>query len=194
MSAKLVLASTSRYRRTLLARLGLPFEVAAPNVDETPLPGESPSHTALRLAEAKARAVAEQFPDSLIIGSDQVLLLEDEQLGKPGNFENAFKQLKKMQGKAMVFHTALCLLNSRSGQVQLRDIPTVIHLRALTDVQIESYLKKEQPYDCAGSARSEGLGIALIARYDTADPNALIGLPLIALTEMLGHEGVDPLL
>ena len=193
MSAKLVLASTSRYRRTLLARLGLPFEVAAPNVDETPLPGESPSHTALRLAEAKARAVAEQFPNSLIIGSDQVLLLEDEQLGKPGNFENAFKQLKKMQGKAMVFHTALCLFNSRSGQVQLRDIPTVIHLRPLTDVQIESYLKKEQPYDCAGSARSEGLGIALIARYDTADPNALIGLPLIALTEMLGHEGVDPL-
>ena len=194
MSAKLVLASTSRYRRTLLARLGLPFEVAAPNVDETPLPGESPSHTALRLAEAKTRAVAEQFPDNLIIGSDQVLLLEDEQLGKPGNFENAFKQLKKMQGKAMVFHTALCLLNSRSGQVQLRDIPTVIHLRALTDAQIESYLKKEQPYDCAGSARSEGLGIALIARYETADPNALIGLPLIALTEMLGIEGVDPLL
>ena len=194
MSAKLVLASTSRYRRTLLARLGLPFEVSAPNVDETPLPGESPSHTALRLAEAKARAVAEQFPDNLIIGSDQVLLLEDEQLGKPGNFENAFQQLKKMQGKAMVFHTALCLLNSRSGQVQLRDIPTVIHLRALTDAQIESYLKKEQPYDCAGSARSEGLGIALIARYETADPNALIGLPLIALTEMLGIEGVDPLL
>ena len=194
MSAKLVLASTSRYRRALLARLGLPFEVAAPNVDETPLPGESPSHTALRLAEAKARAVAGQFPDSLVIGSDQVLLLEDEQLGKLGNFENAFQQLKKMQGKAMVFHTALCLLNSRSGQVQLRDIPTVIHLRALTDMQIESYLKKEQPYDCAGSARSEGLGIALIARYETADPNALIGLPLIALTEMLGHEGVDPLL
>ena len=194
MSVKLVLASTSRYRRALLARLGLPFEVAAPNVDETPLPGESPSHTALRLAEAKARAVAGPFPHSLIIGSDQVLLLEDEQLGKPGNFENAFQQLKKMQGKAMVFHTALCLLNSRSGQVQLRDIPTVIHLRALTDMQIESYLKKEQPYDCAGSARSEGLGIALIARYETADPNALIGLPLIALTEMLGHEGVDPLL
>ena len=194
MLAKLVLASTSRYRRELLARLSLPFEVAAPEVDETPLPGESPSHTALRLAESKARAVANQYPDSLIIGSDQVLLLEDEQLGKPGNFENAFKQLKKMQGKSMVFHTALCLLNSRSGQVQLRDIPTVIHLRALTDVQIESYLKKEQPYDCAGSARSEGLGIALIARYDTADPNALIGLPLIALTEMLAHEGVDPLL
>lgn len=194
MSAQLVLASTSRYRHELLSRLGLPFAVAAPNVDETPLPGESPSQTALRLAESKARAVADQFPDSLIIGSDQVLILEDEQLGKPGNFENALKQLKKMQGKAMVFHTALCLLNSRSGHVQLRDIPTVIHLRALSDRQIESYLKKEQPYDCAGSARSEGLGVALIARYDTADPTALIGLPLIALTEMLDNEGVDPLL
>ena len=191
---KLVLASTSLYRRELLARLGLAFEVAAPNVDESPLVGESPSQTALRLAELKARAVAHQFPDHLIIGSDQVLMLEDEQLGKPGNFENAFKQLKKMQGNSMVFHTALCLLNSRSGRVQLRDIPTALHLRALTDGQIESYLTKEQPYDCAGSARAEGLGIALIARYDTTDPNALIGLPLIALTEMLANEGVDPLL
>ena len=123
-----------------------------------------------------------------------MLMLEDEQLGKPGNFENAFKQLKKMQGKAMVFHTALCLFNSHSGRAQLRDIPTALHLRALTDAQIESYLLKEQPYDCAGSARAEGLGIALIARYDTTDPNALIGLPLIALTEMLANEGVDPLL
>lgn len=192
--AKLVLASTSRYRRELLARLGLAFDVAAPNVDETPLVGESPSETALRLAESKARAVVHQFADHLIIGSDQVLMLEDEQLGKPGNFENAFKQLKKMQGNAMVFHTALCLFNSRNGRVQLRDIPTAIHLRALTDAQIKSYLTKEQPYDCAGSARAEGLGIALIARYDTTDPNALIGLPLIALTEMLANEGVDPLL
>ncbi len=191
--AKLVLASTSRYRRELLSRLGLLFEVAAPDVDETPQAGESPSQTALRLAEMKARAVAETFPDSLIIGSDQVLLLENEQLGKPGNFENAFQQLKKMQGKAMVFHTALCLLNSRTGHIQLRDVPTTVHLRALSDAQIESYLRKEQPYDCAGSARSEGLGIALIARYETADPNALIGLPLIALTEMLANEGVDVL-
>ena len=191
---QLVLASTSRYRRELLSRFGLPFEVAAPDVDETPLLGETPSQTALRLAESKARAVAEQYPDSLIIGSDQVLMLHSEQLGKPGNFANAFIQLKKMQGNAMVFHTALCLLNSRSGQVQLRDIPTTIHVRALSDAQIESYLNKEQPYDCAGSARAEGLGIALIARYDTSDPNALIGLPLIALTEMLANEGVDPLL
>ena len=192
--AKLVLASTSRYRRELLSRLGLPFDVVAPEVDETPQPGESPSQTALRLAEMKARAVAEAFPNSLIIGSDQVLLLGNEQLGKPGNFENAFLQLKKMQGKAMVFHTALCLLNSRSGNLQLRDVPTTIHIRSLSDAQIENYLHKEQPYDCAGSARSEGLGIALIARYETADPNALIGLPLIVLTEMLANEGVDPLL
>ena len=191
---RIVLASTSRYRRELLARLGLPFDVAAPDVDETPHRGESPSQTALRLAEKKARAVAHDYPDSLIIGSDQVLMLGNEQLGKPGNFDNAFAQLKKMQGKAMVFHTALCLLNSRTGHLQLRDVPTTIHLRKLSDTQIESYLRKEQPYDCAGSARSEGLGIALIARYETADPNALIGLPLIALTEMLANEGVDPLL
>ena len=191
---QLVLASTSRYRRELLSRLGLPFEVIAPDVDETPLPGEAPSHTALRLAESKARAVASQYPDSLIIGSDQVLMLHNEQLGKPGNFANAFTQLKKMQGNAMVFHTALCLFNSRSGKTQLRDIPTTIHVRALSDAQIESYLNKEQPYDCAGSARAEGLGIVLIARYETSDPNALIGLPLIALTEMLANEGVDPLL
>ena len=191
---RIVLASTSRYRRELLARLGLPFDVAAPEVDETPHPSESSSQTALRLAEKKARAVAGDFPDSLVIGSDQVLMLGNEQLGKPGNFENAFLQLKKMQGKAMVFHTALCLLNSRTGNLQLRDVPTTIHLRNLSDAQIESYLHKEQPYDCAGSARSEGLGIALIARYETADPNALIGLPLIALTEMLVNEGVDPLL
>lgn len=191
---KLVLASTSRYRRELLSRLGLPFEVAAPEVDETPRQDECPSQTALRLSEAKARAVAERYPEHLIIGSDQVLMLEGKQLGKPGNFENACQQLQAMQGKPMVFHTALCLLNSRSGRVQLRDIPTTIHIRPLTARQIESYLHKEQPYDCAGSARSEGLGIALIERYETADPNALIGLPLIALTEMLAKEGVDPLL
>ena len=191
---KLVLASTSRYRRELLSRLGLPFDVAAPDVDEAAQSGESPSQTALRLSEAKARTVAAHYPEHLIIGSDQVLMLEGKQLGKPGNFEKAYQQLQAMQGKAMVFHTALCLLNSRSGRAQLRDVPTTIHIRPLTPLQIESYLHKEQPYDCAGSARSEGLGIALIERYETADPNALIGLPLIALTEMLASEGVDPLL
>ncbi|MEW6131806.1 MAG: Maf family nucleotide pyrophosphatase [Pseudomonadota bacterium] len=190
---KLVLASTSRYRRELLSRLHMPFDVVSPDVDETPLPGESPSQTALRLSVLKAQAVAQQFPDALIIGSDQVLMLGDEQLGKPGNFDNAFAQLKKMQGKAMVFHTALTLLNSRTGHIQTRDVPTVVHMRKLSDAQIEAYLKKEEPYDCAGSARSESLGIALMERMDSPDPTALIGLPLMALTEMLMNEGVDVL-
>ncbi len=190
---KLVLASTSRYRRELLSRLRLPFEAAAPDVDETPLPGESPSQTALRLSVLKAQAVAAQFPDALIIGSDQVLMLDDEQLGKPGNYENAFAQLKKMSGKSMVFHTALTLLNSAKNHLQTRDVQTVVYIRNLSDAQIESYLKKEQPYDCAGSAKSESLGIALMERMESIDPTALIGLPLMALTEMLMNEGVDVL-
>lgn len=190
---KLVLASTSRYRRELLGRLKLPFEVVSPEVDETPLPHESPSATALRLSVLKAQAAASKFTDSLIIGSDQVLMLEEQQLGKPGNFENAFQQLKKMQGKAMVFHTALTLLNSNSGHIQTRDIPTVVHIRKLSDAQIDAYLRKEAPYDCAGSAKSESLGIALMERMDSPDPTALIGLPLMALTEMLMNEGVDVL-
>jgi septum formation protein len=190
---KLVLASTSRYRRELLSRLHMPFEVVAPEVNETPLPGESPSETALRLSVLKAQAVAKQYPDALIIGSDQVLMLDAEQLGKPGNYENAFAQLKKMQGKAMVFHTALTLLNSKNGRTQTRDVPTVVHIRKLSDAQIEAYLKKEEPYDCAGSAKSESLGIALMERMDSPDPTALIGLPLMALTEMLMNEGVDVL-
>lgn len=190
---KLVLASTSRYRRELLSRLHIPFEIAAPDVDETPLLGESPSQTALRLSVLKAQAVAAQFPDALIIGSDQVLMLDAEQLGKPGNYANAFAQLKKMQGKAMVFHTALTLLNSKTGHTQTRDVPTAVHIRKLSDAQIEAYLKKEEPYDCAGSARSESLGIALMERMESTDPTALIGLPLMALTEMLLNEGVDVL-
>ena len=190
---KLVLASTSRYRRELLSRLRLPFEVAAPDVDETPLPGEPPSQTALRLSVLKAQAVAAQFPDALIIGSDQVLMLDAKQLGKPGNFNNAFAQLKKMSGKSMVFHTALTLLNSAKSHLQTRDVQTVVYIRNLSDAQIESYLKKEQPYDCAGSAKSESLGIALMERMESIDPTALIGLPLMALTEMLMNEGVDVL-
>ncbi|MHB1354310.1 MAG: Maf family nucleotide pyrophosphatase [Thiobacillus sp.] len=191
--SKLVLASTSRYRRELLSRLRLPFEVLAPNVDETPLPGETPSATALRLSVLKAQAAAETHRDALIIGSDQVLMLGAEQLGKPGDYERAFAQLKKMQNRAMVFHTALTLLNSRTGSRQTRDVPTVVHVRPLTDAQIDAYLKKEEPYDCAGSAKSEALGIALMERMESADPTALIGLPLMALTEMLAHEGVDVL-
>ena len=191
---KLVLASTSRYRRGLLSRLHIPFEVASPDVDETPLPGESPSQTAFRLSILKAKAVAEKFPDALIIGSDQVLMLDDEQLGKPGSYENAFAQLKKMQGKAMVFHTALTLLNSKLGRLQSRDIQTVVHIRSLSDAQIASYLRKEEPYDCAGSAKSESLGIALMERMESTDPTALIGLPLMVLTEMLMNEDVDVLM
>lgn len=189
----LVLASTSRYRRELLLRLGMPFVVISPNVGETPLPNESPSATALRLSVLKAQAAAAAYPDALIIGSDQVLILDSEQLGKPGNFDNAFAQLKKMQGKVMEFHTALTLLNSRTGHTQTRDVPTLVHIRPLTDAQITAYLNKEQPYDCAGSAKSEALGIALMTRMESPDPTALIGLPLMALTEMLLNEGVDVL-
>ncbi len=191
--AKLVLASTSRYRRELLGRLHLPFEVLSPNVDETPLPGESPSATALRLSVLKAQAAAATHPDALIIGSDQVLMLGEAQLGKPGNYENAFAQLRAMQGREMVFHTALTLLNSRTGHAQTRDVPTVVHIRPLTDAQIEAYLRKEQPYDCAGSAKSESLGIALMERMESPDPTALIGLPLMTLTAMLMDEGIDVL-
>jgi septum formation protein len=190
---QLVLASTSPYRRELLARLGVPFEVAAPDVDETPLPGETPDETAQRLSLLKAIAVAEQFPDALIIGSDQVALLEGVQLGKPGSHDNAVAQLRAMRGKALEFHTALTLLNARTGSVQTANVPVRLVMRHYTDAQIESYLRRDQPYDCCGSAKSESLGIALIARFETEDPNALIGLPLIKLTEMLANEGLDVL-
>lgn len=186
---ELVLASTSPYRRELLDRLKIPFTVFAPEVDETPLPGESPEQTATRLAEAKACVGAARFPDSLIIGSDQVATLDGQQLGKPHTHENATKQLRMMRGKSVVFNTALCLYNSRSGNVQNRLVPFTVTFRNLSDAQIEHYLLKEQPYNCAGSAKSEGLGIALIARMEGEDPNALIGLPLIALIDMLHNEG-----
>jgi septum formation protein len=190
---RLILASTSPYRRELLARLGVPFEVAAPDVDETPLAGESPDETAQRLSLSKARAVAERFPDALIIGSDQVALLEGVQLGKPGTHENAVEQLRAMRGKALEFHTALTLLNARTGAAQTANVPVRLVMRDYSDAQIEAYLHKDQPYNCCGSARSESLGIALIARYETEDPNALVGLPLIKLTEMLASEGLDVL-
>jgi septum formation protein len=171
----------------------VPFETAAPDVDETSLPGESPDATAQRLALLKARAVAQRFPDALIIGSDQVALLEGRQLGKPGSFENAVAQLKAMRGKALEFHTALTLLNARTGRAQTTVVPVRLVMREYTDAQIEAYLNKDQPYNCCGSAKSESLGIALIARYETEDPNALVGLPLIKLTEMLANEGLDVL-
>ncbi len=188
---ELVLASTSPYRRELLSRLKVPFSVASPDVDETPLPGERPDATALRLAVAKAKAVATGHPDALIIGSDQVAMLGDIQLGKPGNHDNALKQLQMMRGRSIVFQTALCLHNSRSGNTQAKVIPFEVRFRNYDDALIERYLAQEQPYNCAGSAKSEGLGIVLIERMTGDDPNALIGLPLIALIEMLGNEGYE---
>ncbi len=188
---RLILASSSLYRRELLARLQIPFEVMSPDVDETPLSKEAPQDTALRLAQLKARTAAATFPDALIIGSDQVALLGTQQLGKPHTFENAKKQLLAASGKSMVFHTALCLLNSRSGNMQTRVVPITIKFRTLSEGLIERYLEKEHPYNCAGSAKSEGLGIALIERFDGEDPNALIGLPLIALVDMLHNEGIS---
>jgi len=185
---ELVLASTSPYRRELLERLKIPFAIFAPEVDETPLPDESPEQTATRLAEAKARVGAQRFPHALIIGSDQVATLDGQQLGKPHTHENATRQLRMMRGQPVVFNTALCLYNSQSGSVQNRLVPFTVTFRDLSDAQIEHYLVKEQPYNCAGSAKSEGLGIALIARMEGEDPNALIGLPLIALIDMLHNE------
>jgi len=190
MARTLVLASTSPFRRELLGRLQLPFEVAAPDADETPMPGESPTATALRLSEAKARAVARRYPDALVIGSDQVAALDDERFGKPGTRPAAVAQLGRMRGREVVFHTGLCLLDSASGRTHLRCIDTHVGFRDLSDTEIDAYLDKEDALNCAGSARSEGLGISLLAYLRGDDPNALVGLPLIALCEMLRAEGM----
>ncbi|MDD3325818.1 MAG: Maf family nucleotide pyrophosphatase [Zoogloea sp.] len=187
---KLVLASTSAYRRELLQRFGLPFDVARPDIDESPLPGEAPQATAERLAVEKARAVAAQFEDALIIGSDQVAHMGDTRFGKPGTVERAIAQLQAMSGRTVVFHTALALLNTRSGRVQLDAVPTEVRFRELTDDEIVRYVNKERPLDCAGSAKSEGLGITLLDALAGEDPNALVGLPLIALARMLRNEGI----
>lgn len=188
---QLVLASTSPFRRELLARLGLPFEIADPAVDEAARPGESPEDTALRLSEEKARAVVARFPEALIIGSDQVACLDGQIFGKPGTHENAVRQLQAMRGRRVNFFTGLCLFNARTGVAHLRGVPTLVTFRDLGDAEIDNYLRKEQPYNCAGSAKSEGLGIAMIARMEGEDPNALIGLPLIALCDLLRIEGVN---
>jgi septum formation protein len=188
---RLVLASTSVYRRELLERLQLPFETASPDVDEAALEGETPAATAERLSIAKAKAVADRFPDALIIGSDQVAHLGSERFGKPYTRERAIEQLQAMRGKTVVFHTGLCLYNSASGRTQLAGIPTEVGFRPLSDGEIERYLDREQPYHCAGSAKSEGLGIALLDHLRGDDPNALIGLPLIALCAMLRNEGMQ---
>jgi septum formation protein len=193
LNRKIVLASTSPFRRELLSRLGIPFEVAAPSVDESALPDELAPATAIRLAEAKARASLKEFPDALIIGSDQVAELAGQHIGKPGTHENAVAQLRRMRGKSVVFHTAIALVNGLKDRAQTRVVPTVVTFRDLSDEQIEVYLRREQPYNCAGSAKSEGLGIALIACMEGPDPNALIGLPLIELVSMLKIEGVEVL-
>lgn len=186
---KLVLASTSAYRRELLQRFGLPFEVARPDIDESPLPGETPQATAERLAVEKARAVAGQFEDALIIGSDQVAHMGDTRFGKPGTVERAVAQLQSMSGRTVVFHTALAVLNTRSGRVQLDAVPTEVRFRSLSSDEIVRYVNKELPLDCAGSAKSEGLGITLLDALSGDDPNALVGLPLIALCDLFREVG-----
>jgi septum formation protein len=187
----LILASTSPYRRALLERLRLPFKVVAPEVDETPLAGESPMRTALRLAAGKAEAVVPAAGGALVIGSDQVAVLDAQPLGKPGDHAGAVRQLQAMRGQRVVFHTALCLLNAASGRKQVENVPTSVFFRDFSDAQIEHYLRTEQPYDCAGSAKIEGLGIALVERIESDDPSALIGLPLMKLATMLKNEGIE---
>ena len=190
---RVVLASTSKYRRGLLERLGTPFECADPLVNEASRPGEAPAATALRLAEAKARAVAIRFPDALVIGSDQVASCAGAKLDKPGNHDNAVRQLTLVSGKTAVFDTAVALLDTKSHAMSSRVVPCRVTFRTLGAEQIERYLRLEQPYDCAGSAKAEGLGIALIERIDTEDPTSLIGLPLIALAGLLRDAGCDVL-
>lgn len=189
----LVLASSSPYRRGLLERLHVPFEVCVPAVDERPLPDEAPRATALRLAEAKARAVAAQRPADLVIGSDQVADLDGAALSKPGSHEAALAQLRSMRSRQIVFHTALCTIDAASGRSLVDEVPTLVRFRAFSDAQAARYLARDTPYDCAGSAKIEALGIALVESVESTDPTALIGLPLIALVSMLGRHGVDVL-
>jgi septum formation protein len=190
---RLVLASTSRYRRELLERLGLAFETASPQCDETPLPGETTAATALRLSLDKAQSLAKSFSDALIIGADQVASSGGARLDKPGNHENAVRQLRALSGKSAQFDTAVALLDARDGKVQSRLVGCRVAFRSLDDRLIEAYLRREQPYDCAASAKAEGLGIALLERIETDDPTSLIGLPLITLTAMLERAGLPVL-
>jgi len=189
MNKNLILASSSQYRRELLTHLQIPFTCISPDVDETPVSGELPQQTALRLAQVKARKVGDAHAEALIIGCDQVATLDNQQLGKPLTHDNATRQLRLMRGREVTFHSALCLYNAATNSMQAEVVPYVVKFRNLTDAQIENYLIKEQPYHCAGSAKSEGLGIAIIEKMTGDDPNALIGLPLIALVNMLQNEG-----
>ena len=189
----LVLASTSRYRRELLARLRLPFDVEAPGVDEQPLAGETPAQTAARLALAKAEAVAARHPDAVVIGSDQVADLDGTAIGKPGDHARAVAQLRTMRGRTVVFHTAVAVACVETGFRAVEVAPVTVRFRHYGDAEIEHYLRTEQPYDCAGSAKAETLGIALLQAIESDDPTALIGLPLIRTSELLRRAGIDPL-
>ena len=190
---KLVLASTSPFRKALLDRLGLDYETDSPDIDETPRDNESIEEMVIRLAKGKASAVASKHPNALIIGSDQSAVLDGEVLSKPGGYDKAFKQLKNASGKRIVFQTGLCLLNTSTNHQQSACVPYTVVFKTLNDEMIDHYLKKEEPYNCAGSFKSEALGIALFEKFEGEDPNALIGLPLIKLVEMLGNEGMPPL-
>ena len=190
----LILGSTSRYRRELLERLRLPFEVHSPHVDETPRPGEPPSALAQRLALAKARAVSAQFPDAVVIGSDQVAELDGQSIGKPGDHERATAQLRAMRGRSVVFQTAVAVVRESTDFEGTALVPVTVRFRELSDAEIEHYLRAEQPYDCAGSAKVETLGIALLDAVESDDPTALIGLPLIRTAALLRAAGIDPLL
>ena len=189
----LILASTSRYRRELLERLRLPFEVVAPHVDETPQPGEAPAALAQRLALAKAQAVAALRPDAVVIGSDQVADLDGEPIGKPGTHERAVAQLQRMRGRRITFQTAVAVVRADRAYARVQLAPVGVSFRALGDAEIEHYLRTEQPYDCAGSAKCETLGIALLDAINSDDPTALVGLPLIRTCAMLREAGLDPL-
>ncbi len=189
-SREIVLASSSTYRRSLIARLGLECTAVAPDVDESALAQETPLQTALRLAEAKARRVAKDRPGAVIIGSDQVAVLNGNAIGKPGNHQAAAQQLLAMSGQSVVFHTALCVIDAQSHRTQCVNVPTTVRFRSLERAQIERYLLADRPYDCAGSAKIEALGIALVEKVESEDPSALIGLPLIALVTLLRNIGV----
>ena len=190
---RLILASTSRYRRELLQRLRLPFEVLAPGVDETPRAGETPAALAMRLALSKANAVAAGADDAIVIGSDQVAELDGRAIGKPGSHERAFEQLKRMSGRRVVFHTAVAVVRRDRGFERALLAPVAVVFRHLSSDEIERYLRLDAPYDCAGSAKSEALGVALLDSIDSDDPTALIGLPLMRTCALLREAGLDPL-
>lgn len=190
-TAKLILASSSPYRKAVLEKLGLPFAAKSPDIDESPLPDEPPARSAARLAELKCRALQEKYPNHLIIGSDQVAMLDAKQLIKPGNRANAIKQLREASGRLVVFYTGICLLDAVSGRGETEVDRCTVRFRKLSDTQIENYVDRDQPFDCAGSFKSESLGIALFERIEGDDPNALIGLPLIRLIGLLKKYGVN---